>query len=212
MKKLIEWLIALLRQTSPSTDPVDEHAELTTESAGRLRTIAWGQRVSQTFRDRIVWAADNLDVDVNHLMAVIAFETAETFRADKRNMAGSSGTGLIQFMEATARSLGTTTAKLAAMTAEDQVVYVYRYLLPYKGRMKTLSDVYMAVLWPRAIGKPDSYVLWEKGASPTTYRQNAGLDANDDHAVTKAEAAARVTMALERGLRHENFWQGEVNV
>lgn len=209
MKKLIEWLVSLLRR-DPA--PVDDPVPLGVESAGHRRTIAWGQRVSQTFRDRIVWAADHLSIDVSDLMAVIAFETAETFRADKRNLAGSSGTGLIQFMEATAKALGTTTAALAAMTAEDQIVYVYRYLLPYKGRMTTLADVYMAVLWPRAIGMPASYVLWDQDGSPLAYRQNAGLDANDDHAVTKAEAAAKVAQALVRGQRPENLWHGEVTV
>lgn len=211
MKTLIDWLLTLLGRRAEPASASRESPELGVESAGRVRTIAWGQRVSQTFRDRIVWAADHLAIDVSDLMAVIAFETGETFRADIRNAAGSSATGLIQFMEATAQGLGTTTAQLAAMSVEDQIVYVYRYLMPYKGRMTTLSDVYMAVLWPRAIGQRDDYVLWEKGAAPTAYKQNAGLDANNDQAVTKAEAAARVAQALHRGLQDGNVWQGEVN-
>lgn len=147
---------------------------------------------------------------IDDLMAVMAFETAGTFRADIRNLAGSGATGLIQFMPATARGLGTTTDDLAAMTPEDQLNYVYRYFLPYRGRLKTLSDVYMAVLWPRAIGKPENHVLWNKASAPTTYRQNAGLDLNRDGEITKAEAASRVHDELVRGRLPGNIWTGEV--
>ncbi|MBU4609120.1 lytic transglycosylase [Achromobacter sp. GG226] len=173
--------------------------------------MAWGQKVSQTFRDRITWTADALGVELDYLMAVMAFETGETFSASVRNGAGSGATGLIQFMPATARGMGTTTDALAAMSAEDQIAYVYRYLLPYKGRMRTLSDVYMAVLWPAAIGKPESAPLWTQAERPTTYRQNAGLDGNRDGTITKAEAAGKVREKLERGLMPLYAWTGAVH-
>lgn len=157
-----------------------------------------------------MWCANSLGIPVDYLMAVMAFESAGTFRADIRNMAGSGATGLIQFMPATARGLGTTTDALAAMTPEDQLNYVYRYFLPYRGRLETLSDVYMAVLWPRAVGQPESYVLWNKASRPTTYRQNAGLDINGDKEITKAEAASKVHDELVRGRLPGNIWTGEV--
>lgn len=178
--------------------------------SSRIETIAWGAKVSQTFRDRVVWCADALNVPVDYLMAVMAFESAETFRADIKNFAGSGATGLIQFMPATARNLGTSVEALASMSPEDQLNYVYKYFRPYKGRLKTLADVYMAVLWPAAIGKPDDFVLWDKQNKPTTYRQNAGLDVNKDGRITKGEAAAKVHAKLENGRRSDNVWTGEV--
>lgn len=178
--------------------------------SARVETIAWGNKVSQTFRDRIVWCADALGVPVDYLMAVIAFESAETFRADIKNFAGSGATGLIQFMPSTARSLGTSVEALASMSPGDQLNYVYKYFRPYKGRLKTLADVYMAVLWPAAIGKPDDFVLWDKQSRPTTYRQNAGLDFNRDGKITKGEAAAKVEAKLKRGRQCEFSWTGQV--
>ncbi len=59
------------------------------------------------------------------------------------------------------------------------------------GRLHTLSDVYMAILLPKAIDKPENYVLWSKSTRPTKYRQNSGLDVNGDHDITKAEAVRR---------------------
>ena len=86
-------------------------------------------------------------------MAAMAFETGrDKFSASSVNRI-SGATGLIQFMPSTAIGLGTTTAALAAMTAEDQLEYVERYFKPYRNRLNTLEDLYMAILWPIAVGK-----------------------------------------------------------
>ena len=167
--------------------------------------IAWGRRVSEDFRHRIIDIAIDLNIPVDFLMAVMAFESGRSFRADKKNLAGSGATGLIQFMPSTAIALGTTTQALAAMTPEDQLHYVHKYFLPYRHKLKTIDDVYMAVLWPRAIGEPDDFVLFDIMTKPTTYRQNASLDFNKDGKITKAEASARVRAELQRGYEPANF-------
>jgi hypothetical protein len=170
--------------------------------AGSRRPIAWGAKVSKVFRDRVWWIAETLELNPDDLMSCMAFESGRTFSPKIRNAAGSGATGLIQFMPATARSLGTTTDALARMTAEDQLNFVYKYFRPWKGRLKSLSDVYMAILWPKAVGKPDDYALFTGGIA---YRQNAGLDLNRDRRVTKAEAAAKVYALRAEGLRPENM-------
>lgn len=106
-------------------------------------------------------------------------------------------------MKATAEAMGTTTAALAAMTAEDQLRYVFHYLRPYAGRIRNLSDMYMAVLWPKAVGQPEEYVLFEKGT--LAYKQNQGLDSNKDGSITKAETAARLYAIKAEGLRLGNI-------
>lgn len=162
--------------------------------------LAWGSRVSRLFRDRVRTMAFDLRTRPDFLMACMAFETDETFSPSVRNAAGSGATGLIQFMPATARGMGTTVHELEKMTAEDQLEWVHRYFLPYKGRLSQLSDVYMAILWPAAIGKPDTAALWDAPTRPTTYRQNAGLDVNKDLIITKGEAASKVVAKLVKGL------------
>jgi hypothetical protein len=135
----------------------------------------------------------------------MAWESAETFSPDIKNAAGSGATGLIQFMPSTAVGLGTSTAKLAAMSAEDQLNYVYKYFRPYNGRLHNLGDIYMAILWPKAVGKPDSYVLWDRSKMPTTFRQNAGLDVNKNGQVTRAECLKKVNGKLVKGLKPANM-------
>lgn len=167
------------------------------------RPIAWGAKVSETFRRRVWWISRQIEMDPDHLMSCMAFETGETFAPDERNKAGSGATGLIQFMPATARALGTTTEALAAMSAEDQLRYVYQYFRPFAGRCRTLADTYMAILLPKYVGAPDDARLFVDGT--TAYRQNAGLDANRDGQVTKLEAAAKVLAKLAKGRKPENM-------
>jgi hypothetical protein len=159
--------------------------------------IAWGKKVSGAFKARVIQIASDLGCDPSHLMSAMAFETGETFSPAIRNKA-SGATGLIQFMPKTAKSLGTTTDDLAAMSAVGQLDFVEKYLDPFKGKMSMLSDVYMTILFPKAVGKPEAFVLFK---SPSTaFEQNKGLDANKDGQVTKAEAAAKVQAKLMRGL------------
>lgn len=164
--------------------------------------LAWGNKVSQEFRVKVIEMAKRLETDPNWLMAALAFETGETFSPSVKNGAGSGATGLIQFMPATARTLGTTTDFLGRMKPEEQLYYVESYLIPYKGRLKTLEDVYMAIFWPAAIGKPTNHVLFRKDdpKAPKRYIQNKGLDFNRDGIITKAEATEKVRKKLEKGL------------
>ena len=161
--------------------------------------LAWGAKVSAKFRERVRDIADGLGCDPSFLMAAMAFETGETFSPSITNAAGSGAIGLIQFMPSTATGLGTTTERLATMTAERQLDYVESYFASSKGKLDTLEDVYMKILWPAAIGRSDTYVLFSKPS--IQYTQNRGLDGNGDGAVTKAEAAAPVRNKLVKGLK-----------
>ncbi len=162
--------------------------------------LCWGRRVSKEFRTKLLelcrssgWTEDH----ANWLMACMAFESAETFSSSVKNGAGSGAVGLIQFMPNTAKSLGTNSQALGAMTPEQQLVFVFRYFEPYKKKIKSLSDMYMAILSPVYISSPDSTPLFSGGIA---YRQNAGLDANRDGKVTKAEASAKVAAKLTKGM------------
>ena len=168
--------------------------------------LAWGNKVSSAFRQKLLVIAGNLAVHPDYLMACMAFESGGTFSPSVRNAAGSGAVGLIQFMPSTAMALGTTTRQLAAMSAVKQLDFVEKYFQPKKGRLKTLADVYMAILWPVGVGKPPEYVLFSKSDvdHPKRYIQNAGLDFNKDGVVTKAEAAAKVRRQLDIGLLPDN--------
>lgn len=165
--------------------------------AGSPPAMAWGKKVSAEFRTRVAQIAAGLGVQVDQLMACMAFETGETFAPDKQNPK-SKATGLIQFMPSTAKQLGTTIEQLAAMSAEAQLDYVEKYFNPWRHKLANLGDLYMAILWPKAIGKSDGFVLFKQPS--VAYTQNAGLDADKNGEITRAEASAKVIAKLNKGL------------
>lgn len=126
--------------------------------------------------DRNGWSADGI-------AAVISHESRFNAQAHTP-IPGQTATGLIQFIESTAKKLGTTTAALLGMTAIEQLPFVERFFdLTLQGRKPQEPDEYILATYGRAdlIGKPDSYVIDRKDASDPKeaerYRVNAALDA-----------------------------------
>lgn len=169
--------------------------------------IAWGAKVSPEFKNKVIEICKRLGINPDYLMTCMAFETKETFRPDKKNEAGSSGTGLIQFMKDTAIALDTTVEKLAAMSTMQQLDYVEKYfkeqLRVYK-QLGTLEDVYFAILNPRGIRKKDDYVIFQDGTGNTRkqeeYDKNKGLDKNKDSKVSVGEIAVTIRSMYKRGI------------
>jgi hypothetical protein len=171
--------------------------------------LAWGAKVSPLFRERLLAMCVRLGIDdPNDMMACIAFETGRKFTSDVVN-AASGATGLIQFMPSTARAMGTTTEYLASLSPEDQLEWVERYFRDHQrlaGRMHSLDDVYMGILWPKGVGKLLNWPLFSKDdADSRAYFGNKGLDVNADGVVTKGEATAYVQKQLNDGLAFGNW-------
>lgn len=170
---------------------------------------AWSNSVSDLFLSRTKTICDQLGMGwqgADQLMACMAFETRATFSPTIKNGAGAPYYGIIQFGAAAAKDAGTTIPALLKMSAEEQLTYVYNFFKPYANKLKTLSDVYMRILLPSAVGKPEDFVLFDRdGAKPIQYTQNKGLDINKDGKITKAEAAAHVEQKMVEGLNPKNL-------
>jgi len=107
--------------------------------------------------------ANDFNFDVNWLYAVIQIES----NFNPWNVNPSTGAiGLIQFMPSTLDSMSLTAADIQQATATQQVNFIRQYLTPYKGRINSLNDLYMAVFYPAAIGEglnfqlPDKVGVW----------------------------------------------------
>lgn len=160
--------------------------------------IAWGNKISPAFKRKVILISKELQIAPDFLMACMAFETGETFSPSIVNKI-SGATGLIQFMPTTAMLYGTTTEKLKKMTAVEQLDYVNAYFKRFKGKLKSLEDIYMAILYPVYVGKPLTYVAFKKGS--IQYKQNSGLDQDGDGIITIKEIADIVRKKYERGLQ-----------
>ena len=128
------------------------HTDYGSENVDRATAIASAYPATSSFASSIVSTADRLRIDAAWLANVMNFESG--FSTSVQNKL-SRATGLIQFMPATAKGLGTTVEALRQMTPQQQMVYVEKYFNPQIGKMNSQEDVYMAVFYPKAIGKPD---------------------------------------------------------
>jgi hypothetical protein len=178
--------------------------------AGKVPAAVAGD---EEFQSAVTDTAGRLGIPEEHLYAAMSFETGGTFNPGITNAAGSGATGLIQFMPSTAKGLGTSTEELAGMSRARQMHYVEKYLSNKGiGPNSSLDDIYMAILFPAAVGKSDDYVLFGQGAmsgyTGRAYDQNRGLDKNGDGSITKKEAAQKV-------IDHRNSmspWRKPINV
>ncbi|MBI3561063.1 MAG: lytic transglycosylase [Gammaproteobacteria bacterium] len=164
--------------------------------------MAWGAKVSPEFKAKVIKVCDNLGINPDFLMTCMAFETKETFSPSIKNDAGSSGTGLIQFMKRTAKVFHTSTKDLAAMSDVQQLDYVEKYfkdaIRTYK-KLDTLEDVYFAILNPTGIRKKDDFVLFKEGTDE--YDKNKGLDKDGDGQITVTEVTNSIKFMYKKGLK-----------
>lgn len=138
------------------------------------------------FVSKVRQISTQLGIDPNWLMQIINWESAGSFSPSITNSIGA--TGLIQFMPQTAVNLGVTTAFLRKLTAVQQLDYVYKYYLPYKSKLKSYPDLYLATLFPLALGKGDNFVLQTKSLSASSVaKNNPAFDINKDAKITVGE-------------------------
>lgn len=140
----------------------------------------------QVFGEKVIEISAELGIKPEWLMVVMNNETGGTFSPSIKNPT-STATGLIQFMEATAKGLGTTTAELSSMDNVEQLDYVKKYLEPYASRIKSASDTYLAVFYPEALYKNDDFVFPNWAA-----KANKIFDVSKDGILTKGEFAQYV--------------------
>ena len=112
----------------------------------------------------------------------------------------SKATGLIQFMPTTAKNLGTSSEALYHMSISNQLVYVEKYLLRVINNrpIDNFLELYLAVFYPYALGKPLAYVLGSEisqSRSNLIYRQNKGIDhqGNKDYLISKRDLLSWVS-------------------
>lgn len=183
MVRLFTVLVALTLTTNSFAPPSKTIPKTSITKEIKLRF----DNVSPEFSDKIYEMADSLGTKAEYLMAVFHVETCGTFSPSIRNK-NTGATGLIQFLNSTAKYYGTNTLELAKMTDIEQLEYVFKYfkkIKQYRGELSTLEDVYMAVHYPAAVGKSKYLVLYKEGSD--AYLFNKSNDLNKDGKVTKLE-------------------------
>jgi hypothetical protein len=155
------------------------------------------QNLIKILRDQpIFWIdlqaiAKRLETEPAWLLNVMASESL--FNPAARNgLPGQTATGLLQFIEDTARGLGTTTEAIRRMSPVEQLRLVEKYLSPFRGRLNNLADVYSAVFRGFISEGGDASAvapLNNSNKERRIYSLNRWLDFNCDGKITKGELA-----------------------
>ena len=159
-----------------------------TVPSGNCRPHAQG--LNKEFLNEVKAMAGRLNCDYRDLLGVMNAESGLNAQAVNKN---GGATGLIQFMPATARGLGTTTEQLRNMSPIQQLKYVEKFLqnaisrAGKTGQRISAGDLYTMVFMPAKINKE---IICQAGSKE--YKYNKGLDTNKDGVITKTELGNRV--------------------
>jgi len=145
-----------------------------------------------SFNEKLERVSSNLGVEKEALIKVFEIES----NVDPQAVNPHSGaTGLIQFMPSTAAGLkpAISTSALRSMTGVQQLKYVESY---YKKQPSlgsgNFEDMYLATFYPKAIGKPDNYVLGKsKRRQALIANQNPGFHTGKGY-VTKGDVLRKI--------------------
>ncbi|MFB2120052.1 transglycosylase SLT domain-containing protein [Parapedobacter sp. 2B3] len=127
-------------------------------------------------------SASNLGIRAEWLADIIYLESG--FNPNAKNPNGSAS-GLIQFIESTAKELGTTTAAIRQMTNVQQLPYVEKYFSNWFSRLGKPKDgfeLYVLVFYPAWFNKPD-----ESRLPDNAYKANRSIDADGKGFITKGD-------------------------
>ncbi|WP_432224241.1 hypothetical protein [Enterobacter wuhouensis] len=167
-------------------------------------TEKFGVIKADAFRSKLLEVSNELSIDPNYIMACIALETGKTFRTDIKNP-GSSATGLIQFMDDTAKDLGTSTRQLRAMDHVEQMEYVKKYFKMQANNVGvpteqwTLEDVYYSIFRPKTILLGPNDIVYQR-SDGDYYSKNLYHDRNSDGKITKNEIAENIRVNYKLGI------------
>lgn len=165
-------------------------------------------KVDQTFLRTLAAIADAHGWNIDGIAGVISHESG--FNPSAHNpQPGQTATGLIQFTESTARSLGTSTAALHGMTAIQQLPYVTSFFARTLHPIPQDPSDYILATYGRGdlIGQPDATVIdradSDDPAEAQRYRVNSALDRTGKGYITVGDlrSSLRSTLASASGRR-----------
>lgn len=187
--------------------------------SGGLPTLSFGQKLSSEQKQAIVaiveeLAREGFAVQADDIAVFMALETGGTFDPSIRAQGRPDGAvGLAQFTDIAIADLNSrrpahdqlSKSRLAGMSFAEQSAVVSEYLRAVlavrkmKGRLVTGHDLYAAIFAPRAVGQPESFVVYGRDRDGGAYHRNASLDRDGDGCITKAEMAERFSVWSSRG-------------
>lgn len=164
---------------------------------GKVRGAPYKWSTDKPFIEKVKSISAALNLNYIDMLACMNLETGGTFDPAITNSLGY--TGLIQFGVDACRACGTTTAKIRTLSRVEQCDFVLKYFqinqLNQKAPTPRLVDIYLTILWPAGVGKPDEYVIFKPNSA--AQRANPGFDTAKKGYTTVADVAAKIQQNQE---------------
>ncbi|MCH4829843.1 hypothetical protein [Flavobacterium columnare] len=171
----------------------------------------WSDKLTCDQRKKVLevcqelWGEKNKKEKASQLMSIMYIETNKTFSPSADNGIGFSG--LIQFNDAAAKGVGTTRAELKKMTFIKQMDYVKAYFMKRKDELNTMTDMYLLVMKPSAVGKGNdpNYAVFDEsisvpdGDGSKTNAAQRQININREPWVTKYGYSSNPKFLTEKG-------------
>ncbi len=143
-----------------------------------------GITADDEFMDVFTEHAINAGIDPELVLPLIGHESGGNPQA-RNSQSGASG--LIQFLDSTAKRYGfESAAEFGKLSAAEQAPYIVQYLVDsgVTGEHDQ-GDIYVAISAPAALNKPDDHEVYKKGTDE--YRMNQTWDLDNDGVITRGE-------------------------
>jgi hypothetical protein len=203
--RLLTGVVVLMVVTNLSTYLLSERsssghtliADVKEESLYLMEKANYHITDVNAFEFKVRHISQSLDIPPEWLMSVMYLESK--FDPSIQNLRGSGATGLIQFMVPTVQELNARLgtkyymSDIRRMPAHVQLDLVKEYLQTVReryGEFDSLRDLYLAILYPRAVGQDLCYGLFAQPSKQ--YKMNIGLDDNRDGVVTVRDIDQRM--------------------
>jgi hypothetical protein len=190
-------LLLVIKPAADAQDNGPQRHALRMIARSEAKHVRSRQNLIKILRDQPnFWAelqaiAMRLETEPAWLLNVMASESLFDPKA-RNGLPGQTASGLLQFIESTARSMGTTTEAIRRMKPVEQLRLVEKYLTPFRGRLSSLANVYLAVFRGFIIEGGEASVVAPLNKSKKEqriYSLNKWLDFTGDGNITKGELA-----------------------
>jgi hypothetical protein len=132
--------------------------------------------LSDGFFQKLQVMCNNLGCDPQHMLKVWFSESIGIY-ADAKNPAGAYG--LNQITNLAGVGWTKTPAEYLRLTAEEQLPFIEKYYIPYKGRLTSIARIYQVNFLPatfNSVTKPDDVLAGKDGPYAWAYNANPALD------------------------------------
>lgn len=156
--------------------------------------------IREAFIQKVKAIADYLQTNPNWLMQVMYAESRLRAYAKNTQNGRLIAAGLLQWTKGS--NVPGAPEVFLSRDHLQQLDWVKEYFKPYRGRLKSYFDVYLATFFPAAIGKADDFVFaTAKLPASLIARQNPAVNINKDQKITMAEFRQYVLNSTPESVR-----------